>query len=38
MELAQVARGTAGTVLKDLRNNRPALHIVNADAKQENDQ
>jgi hypothetical protein len=38
MELAQVARGTAGTVLKDLRKNRPALHIVNADAKQEKDQ
>jgi len=38
MELAQVARGTAGTVLKDLRNNRPALHVVNADANQENNQ
>jgi hypothetical protein len=31
MQLAQVARGTAGTVLKDLRRNRPALHLVNAD-------
>jgi hypothetical protein len=37
MQLAQVARGTAGTVLKDLRNNRPALHVVNADTEQEND-
>jgi hypothetical protein len=31
MQLAQVARGTAGTVLKDLRRNRPALHLVNAE-------
>jgi len=31
MQLAEVARGTAGTVLKDLRRNRPALHLVNAD-------
>ena len=31
MATAQVSRGTAGTVLKDLRDNRPALHIVNAD-------
>jgi hypothetical protein len=30
MEVAQVARGTAGTVLKDLRT-RPALHIVTTD-------
>jgi hypothetical protein len=37
MQLAQVARGTAGAVLKDLRNNRPALHVVNADPEQEND-
>ena len=37
MQLAQVARGTAGTVLKDLRSNRPALHVVNADTEQEND-
>jgi hypothetical protein len=29
MSLAQVARGTAGTVLKDLRKQRPALHVVN---------
>ena len=28
MEAAQVARGTAGTVLKDLRDSRRALHIV----------
>jgi hypothetical protein len=38
MELAQVARGTAGTVLKDLRENRPALHVVITDADQETDQ
>jgi hypothetical protein len=38
MQLAQVARGTAGTVLKALRDNRPALHVVNADTEQENDQ
>jgi hypothetical protein len=38
MELAQVARGTAGTVLKDLRDNRPSLHLVNADADQETNQ
>jgi hypothetical protein len=38
MELAQVARGTAGTVLKDLRENRPALHVVNTDTDQETDQ
>jgi hypothetical protein len=37
MELAQVARGTAGTVLKDLRENRPALHVVNTDTDQETD-
>jgi hypothetical protein len=35
MQLAQVARGTAGTVLKDLRDNRPSLHLVNADTDQE---
>ena len=32
-ELAQLAgtsRGTAGTVLKDLREQRPSLHVVNA--------
>ena len=29
MHLAHVARGTAGTVLKDLREQRPALHLVN---------
>ena len=32
VEAAQVARGTAGTVLKDLRNSRPALHIVATDS------
>jgi hypothetical protein len=31
MQAAQVARGTAGTVLKDLRDSRPALHIVTTD-------
>jgi hypothetical protein len=31
MQSAQVARGTAGTVLKDLRASRPALHIVTAE-------
>jgi hypothetical protein len=30
MSLADVARGTAGTALKDLRQERPALHVVNA--------
>jgi hypothetical protein len=30
MSLADVARGTAGTALKDLRKERPALHVVNA--------
>jgi hypothetical protein len=29
MDLAHVARGTAGTVLKDLRKQHPALHLVN---------
>jgi hypothetical protein len=38
MALAQVARGTAGTVLKDLRNNRPALHLVTADPDPRTDQ
>jgi hypothetical protein len=38
MELAGVARGTAGTVLKDLRNNRPTLHLVNADTAKDTDQ
>lgn len=38
MELAQVARGTAGTVLKDLRDNRPTLHIVNANTHKDTDQ
>jgi hypothetical protein len=31
MGLAEVARGTAGTALKDLREERPALHVVNAE-------
>jgi hypothetical protein len=31
MDAAQVARGTAGTVLKDLRASRPSLHIVITD-------
>jgi hypothetical protein len=31
MQAAQVARGTAGTVLKDLRASRRALHIVTTD-------
>jgi hypothetical protein len=34
---AQVARGTAGTVLKTLRAERPALHLVNANLEQETD-
>jgi hypothetical protein len=38
MQLAQVARGTAGTVLKDLRENRPTLHVVNTDTDQETHQ
>jgi hypothetical protein len=29
MGLAEVARGTAGTALKDLRAERPVLHVVN---------
>ena len=29
MRLAEVARGTAGNALKTLRNDRPALHVVN---------
>jgi hypothetical protein len=31
MSLADVARGTAGTALKALRKERPALHVVNAE-------
>jgi hypothetical protein len=31
MQGAQVARGTAGTVLKDLRASRPVLHVVTTD-------
>jgi hypothetical protein len=37
MEAAQVARGTAGAVLKELRNNRPGLHLVNADTAEDAD-
>jgi hypothetical protein len=37
MDLAHVARGTAGAVLKDLRDNRPALHLVNADTPEDTD-
>jgi hypothetical protein len=33
MRLANVARGTAGSVLKNLRTERPGLHIVNANQK-----
>jgi hypothetical protein len=38
MRLANVARGTAGTVLKDLRAERPGLHIVNANPENRTDQ
>jgi hypothetical protein len=38
MTQAQVSRGTAGTVLKDLRDDRPALHIVNADSPEDTHQ
>jgi hypothetical protein len=38
MQLADVARGTAGNVLKDLRDNRPSLHIVNADISKDTEQ
>ncbi len=38
MNLAQVARGTAGTVLKDLREQRPALHVVNTNPDQRTNQ
>jgi hypothetical protein len=31
MQIAKVARGTAGTVLKDLRRDPPALHLITAD-------
>jgi hypothetical protein len=38
MQLAQVARGTAGTVLKALRREPPVLHLVNANPDQRPDQ
>jgi hypothetical protein len=38
MALAQVARGTAGTVLKDLRVSHRALHIVSANASEDTNQ
>ena len=36
--LANVARGTAANALKDLRAERPALHVVNADPENRTDQ
>jgi hypothetical protein len=38
MDLAHVARGTAGTVLKDLRKQRPTLHLVNTNPESSTDQ
>ncbi len=38
MSLANVARGTAANALKDLRAERPALHLVNADPENRTDQ
>jgi len=38
MKLADVARGTAGTALKELRADRPALQIVHANAETRTDQ
>jgi hypothetical protein len=37
MAAADVSRGTAGTVLKRLRDERPALHIVNANRETDTD-
>ena len=37
MSLANVARGTAANALKDLRAERPGLHLVNADAEKRTD-
>jgi hypothetical protein len=37
MQTAQVSRGTAGTVLKQLRGERPTLHIVTASAESDTD-
>ena len=36
--MAQVARGTAGSALKDLRAERPGLHVVYADSENRTDQ
>jgi hypothetical protein len=33
-----VSRGTAHAALKELRDDRPALHIVNADSPEDTDQ
>jgi hypothetical protein len=38
MQLAHVARGTAGTALKELRADRPALQIVHANSETRTDQ
>jgi hypothetical protein len=38
MDLAHVARGTAGTVLKDLRKERPALHLVSTNPESRTDE
>jgi hypothetical protein len=38
MAAADVSRGTAGTVLKRLRDERPALHIVNANREADTEQ
>jgi hypothetical protein len=38
MQIAKVARGTAGTVLKDLRRDPPALHLITADTDARTDQ
>jgi hypothetical protein len=38
MQIAKVARGTAGTVLKDLRRDPPALHLITADTDSRTDQ
>ena len=38
MRLANVARGTAANALKDLRAERPPLHLVNADPENRTDQ
>jgi hypothetical protein len=38
MQIAKVARGTAGTVLKDLRRDPPALHLITADTESRTEQ